>query len=125
MRRVPVIVSAAFLTLFAVLFVYASLAPRPANQTGPLDPVRHLAAEEAKIRDIQVDPESVKFRNEFVSRVHGKPVVVCGEVNYKNSVGGYVGYQKFIWGPPAVQLFGSNTQADELEKQWLARGVRP
>jgi hypothetical protein len=119
MRRVPVLVSAALLALFAVLFVRASKVGVP----GLLDPVRHLAVEEAKIRETMIDPESVRFRNDFVSRLGLQPVV-CGEINYKNSLGGYVGYQQFIWGPD-VHLFGIDTQADEMKRQWEARCKRP
>ena len=40
------------------------------------------------------DPDSAKFRNE---RVGGHLItVVCGEVNSKNSLGGYVGYERYI-----------------------------
>jgi hypothetical protein len=123
MRRVPVLVSAVLFAIFAALFVYASLAPKPSSVAGPLDPVRHLAAEEAKIRETLIDPESAKFRNDFVSRKDGPPVV-CGEINYKNTLGGYVGFQKFIWGE-GIRLFGIDTQADEMATQWLDRCVRP
>jgi hypothetical protein len=37
------------------------------------------------------DPESAKFRNIVVVRDS-----VCGEINAKNSMGGYVGYKRFF-----------------------------
>jgi len=37
------------------------------------------------------DPDSAKFRN--VVAIRG---VVCGEINAKNSMGGYVGFRRFI-----------------------------
>lgn len=40
------------------------------------------------------DPDSAQFRNLWV-RNTGKDYVVCGEINAKNSYGGYVGYQQF------------------------------
>jgi hypothetical protein len=41
------------------------------------------------------DPDSALFRNiKVVSRPEGK--LVCGEMNAKNSLGGYVGYKPFI-----------------------------
>jgi hypothetical protein len=123
MRRVPFLVSAVLFAIFATLFVYASLAPKPSSVAGPLDPVRHLAAEEAKIRETLIDPESAKFRNDFVSRKDGPPVV-CGEINYKNTLGGYVGFQKFIWGE-GIRLFGIDTQADVMATHWQDRCVRP
>lgn len=41
------------------------------------------------------DPNSAQFRNVYFSRSGGVPVA-CGEVNAKNSYGGYRGYQFFI-----------------------------
>lgn len=38
------------------------------------------------------DPDSAKFRNE---RVVGEDRFVCGEVNAKNSAGGYVGFSSY------------------------------
>lgn len=45
------------------------------------------------IRQNLVDPDSAEFRNESEGP-HGD---VCGEVNSKNRMGGYVGYNKFLW----------------------------
>ncbi|WP_156507147.1 hypothetical protein [Comamonas thiooxydans] len=42
------------------------------------------------------DPDSAKFRNEFVKgswRVESS--TLCGEINARNAMGGYVGYKKF------------------------------
>ena len=123
MRSTPIVVSAVLFSLFVVLFIHASRSPRPSGASTPLDPARHLAAEQARIREMQIDPESVRFRDAFVSRKPGRPVV-CGEINYKNSVGGYVGYQRFIWGE-GVQLFGGETSTEEMAREWEARCVRP
>lgn len=38
------------------------------------------------------DPDGAEFRNVFVT-----PFGVCGEVNAKNSYGGYTGYKLFVW----------------------------
>lgn len=43
------------------------------------------------------DPESSRFRNLRFVKYEGR-VVVCGEVNAKNSYGGYVGFENFIAG---------------------------
>lgn len=50
--------------------------------------------EQAKVaisKDLK-DPSSAQFRN--VRVISGK---VCGEVNAKNAMGGYVGFQRFWW----------------------------
>jgi hypothetical protein len=43
------------------------------------------------------DPTSVQFRDVYVAQrsVAGQPAL-CGEVNGKNSYGGYVGFQRFV-----------------------------
>lgn len=39
------------------------------------------------------DPGSAQFRNIRES----SPGILCGEVNAKNSMGGYVGFKRFTW----------------------------
>lgn len=41
------------------------------------------------------DPDSAQFRNVVVVR-HGELLTLCGEVNAKNRMGGYVGFQRFM-----------------------------
>lgn len=48
------------------------------------------------------DPGSAQFRNE---RLKGE--ILCGEVNAKNSLGGYTGFARFITRPGSVALEGS------------------
>jgi len=45
------------------------------------------------VREQLVDPDSAEFRN-MVSVSDG---LVCGEVNSKNRMGGYAGYEKLIY----------------------------
>jgi hypothetical protein len=40
-----------------------------------------------------VDPSSAQFRNVVVGSE--KPLVICGEINGKNRMGGYNGFQRF------------------------------
>lgn len=42
-----------------------------------------------------LDPESGKFRNLYVTK-DNTGFSLCGEINGKNSYGGYVGYRRFI-----------------------------
>lgn len=48
------------------------------------------------VKESLKDPESAEFRN-----MNG----VCGEVNAKNSFGGYTGFKKFVIDVNASQLF--------------------
>ena len=52
------------------------------------------------------DPDSAKFRNvRFVK--YNNQIVVCGEVNAKNSYGGYVGFSEFISGITSSKIIKS------------------
>lgn len=42
------------------------------------------------------DPDSAKFRSVYFHQGADGIPVTCGEVNSKNSLGGYVGYQRFV-----------------------------
>lgn len=62
------------------------------------------------------DPDSAQFRNAFYSEAIGVPVT-CGEVNSKNSLGGYVGFQRFIAGGDLLFL-ETQMAAGEMDKSW-------
>lgn len=64
----------------------SSLEPRQAEQAG-IERAQTMIAEKMK------DPEAARFRNVQFNPETG---VACGQVNMKNSFGGYVGYQDFI-----------------------------
>lgn len=77
----------------AFLLVTGCEKPEPA----PVDPsqaVKDRAV--AVLRDRMKDPASLEIRN-LVAVKHGEWDVVCGEYNAKNSLGGYVGFQRFAW----------------------------
>ena len=62
------------------------------------------------------DPDSVKFRNLITSESGS---VLCGEVNAKNSYGGYVGFKRFyyFWSTSKPSsIFG---EADFHEEFWI------
>ncbi|MEB0092879.1 hypothetical protein QN391_07325 [Pseudomonas sp. CCI1.2] len=68
-------------------------------------PVPEARAEQAKnaVKATLKDPESAQFRNLYTKSFTGNPprpnlaalVSVCGEVNAKNSYGGYTGFTRF------------------------------
>lgn len=67
------------------------------------------------------DPDTVKFQNTKLVNVTSTEVALCGELNAKNSYGGYVGYVRFI----ATQGGGSSliythieSAGVPLDKQW-------
>lgn len=64
------------------------------------------------------DPSSAQFRNEQLARTG----VLCGEVNAKNSMGGYVGFKRYIVAGSAVVYLedvgtlGKPTTADIISR---------
>ena len=53
---------------------------------------------QAHARSLMKDPASTQFRNVIVRRDAEQSLnVVCGEVNSKNSFGGYNGFQPFLY----------------------------
>lgn len=69
-------------------------ANKPVQQEAKADKVNpdlRMVQAERIVKEHLKDPKSATFRGLFYS---GK--AVCGEVNSKNSFGGYAGYQKFV-----------------------------
>lgn len=63
------------------------------------------------------DPDSAKFRDSFVSRKSGAPVV-CGYINGKNAYGAYPGFVRFVGAGPSIQVIESDMAAGEMETLW-------
>lgn len=122
----------------AVLILLSAL-PTTALAATPTSPL--IAQAKRTISAEMVDPSSVQYRNVRTIRqtVDGKPVtIVCGEVNSKNRMGGYVGFAKFAYEPTvlhgAVSLNGeggvdfygdSNGRGDEAEVRLKAEIMVP
>lgn len=89
-------------------------APRKPFKSNPKEAKAALASGKASIRAGLKDPLSAQFRGVFVKR----DLYVCGEVNAKNSYGGYVGYQRFIAlaGIPSLDRLDDGSQ--DFLRQW-------
>lgn len=57
------------------------------------------------------DPGSAQFRNVRI----GRGSVVCGDVNGKNSYGGYVGFRPFAAGTDGASLWGTDSKYPEIQ----------
>lgn len=71
------------------------------------------AVQDAKqaLADGMKDPSSVQFRNvRLVNYLDGQ--VICGEVNAKNSYGGYVGFSPFVASSSAYHLYDNDKKHD-------------
>ncbi len=55
-----------------------------------IDKVKKLVLDQLK------DPESAQFKEVFIHKQIGKSDSICGKVNAKNALGGYVGYRRFM-----------------------------
>jgi hypothetical protein len=49
------------------------------------------------VERLLTDPNSAQFRELHAYPAAGTPAAVCGEVNAKNRMGGYNGFQRFIF----------------------------
>lgn len=85
--------------IFALIIGYSILKPSPApsdlipSTAAPVYPRPEISPNaRALVRERSKDSDSLKFRNEFTAQAG----IYCGEVNGKNSFGGYVGFVKFI-----------------------------
>jgi hypothetical protein len=76
---------------------------------------RGQEAVKAKLKD----PGSAQFRAVFFNRGKDGLPVTCGEVNSKNSFGGYSGHQKFVSaGKPERTYLEEQMAAGEFAKVW-------
>lgn len=86
---------------------------RPANDGKPTAAQYKYGAREF-VKGVLKDPASAEFRNEFV----GSSGVPCGEVNAKNSFGGYTGFKRFVSAGREATFIESRSTADGFDKVW-------
>lgn len=85
---------------FKTLVAFISLAVLSACGSGSVSDAKKAVEERL------IDPDSVKYKN-VTSYSEG---IVCGDVNAKNKMGGYVGYQAFIY--YGIEPNRENTRVD-------------
>ena len=73
------------------------------------------------------DPASAQFRREFLSASDGEPEVIslCGEVNSRNSYGGYVGFGGFIVTGERLVIVEQQEPAGAFEAIWQTWCAKP
>lgn len=78
-----------------------------------------IAATKAKIERRLKDPSSVQYRDVRAFVVGGR-VAVCGEVNAKNSYGGYTGFEGFAdWNGTLTLPGGGSAIVTPYERQFV------
>jgi hypothetical protein len=104
-----------FAAIPVVLIVWLMFNPAEQSKTPVPVPAPTIAAADApspEVKEIDTkveaemnlkaglkDAESATFRNEFVSGLASGAQMLCGEVNSRNSFGGYTGFKRFIASP--------------------------
>lgn len=70
------------------------------------------------VADQLVDPTSAQFRNDRIAKEGWH----CGEVNAKNSMGGYGGFKRFIAGQSnkIIYLEGAGMLGETSHEEWMA-----
>ena len=89
--------------LFIPLVLMCSLAYAAPKDTSLIAKAKTTAAYNLK------DPDSAKFRDMTVIRG-----VVCGQINAKNSMGGYVGFKRFLVAKDSSLIDDDSKPFDQL-----------
>lgn len=71
-----------------------------------------ISAQEAAKKNLK-DPDSAKFQNLRIADYEGGKVV-CGELNAKNSYGGYVGFKRFVSGVTSATTYTSSSKYQNI-----------
>lgn len=69
---------------------------------------------EGYVRAKLKDPDSAQFQNQFISSKDA----ACGEVNAKNSFGGYTGFKRYVSAGRDLTVLESDAGAGEFDAAW-------
>jgi hypothetical protein len=97
---------------FAALLVIPSAFAAPKQKSPPAVKPDLIAQARERVKEILKDPDSAKFRTEFV----GKDGAVCGFVNAKNSYGGYSGFERYVVSLESVLL--DSGESWKMDSRW-------
>jgi hypothetical protein len=73
-----------------------------------------IALAHERVKDMLKDPDSARFRSEFVTH----DGTVCGFVNAKNSYGGYGGFKRYIVETDRVTLDDDSGDSWKMDSHW-------
>lgn len=99
-----------------VVYLFVTGGEDQAHEVKPSTPsdFQIKSAGQKWLKDKLKDPDSVEFRNVFVSTANA----VCGEFNAKNSFGGYAGFQRFISAGPDATFLEDQVEAGGFDVVW-------
>jgi len=98
--------------IIAIIFTAGTAQATP--KAKPAAKPDSIAVAHERVKDALKDPDSAKFRSEFVAR----DGAVCGFVNAKNSYGGYGGFRRYIVEPDRVMLDGDGDDSWKMDSHW-------
>ena len=124
-NRHPVVT--AFGALFAVSFLWVHAHAPPPGPDAPPPPKRDdripgrvpATIVAPMIGPVLKDPDSATYQDVTVRKRLGS-VVFCGEVNSKNSFGGYVGWRSFIITSGGFLQSGVEIQTEENQRKFAS-----
>lgn len=73
-----------------------------------------IVAAQRAVRSSLKDPDSAEFKDVYANYTEKFDVVACGQVNSKNSYGGYTGFKRFVSSGKSVIIEGR----DDLAAAW-------
>lgn len=83
-----------------------------------------LGAAKRQLAESLKDPESAKFRDiRFV--MHSGGAMICGQVNGKNSYGGYVGYATFLSDSRSSEIFSADSTDERFTTKVVSKCSAP
>ena len=103
--------------IISVIFCSAVLLPQIVHADTETKKIAWIDKGKNAVKKKLKDPKSAQFRKVFFHRGSGNIPVTCGEVNAKNSFGGYKGFQRFVSGGE-IKLTFLESEVDDFEKIW-------
>lgn len=71
-----------------------------------------IVAAQRAVRATLKDPDSAQFKQVYANYTEGYDVVACGQVNSKNSLGGYTGFKRFVSNGKSAIIEGRDNIAE-------------
>lgn len=71
-----------------------------------------IVAAQRAVRASLKDPDSAQFKDVYANYTEEFQVVACGQVNSKNSLGGYTGFKRFVSNGKSAIIEGRDNVAD-------------
>ena len=124
-KRHPILTALGALFAVSFLWVHAHAPPAAPTALPPPKPDDRIPGRvpasivAPMIGPVLKDPDSAKYQDVTVRKRLGS-VVFCGEVNSKNSFGGYVGWRGFIVTSGGFIQSGVEIQTEENQRKFLS-----